>query len=135
MSATTALARGQAAALALMVDTISVTRLNPATTTTDPDTGVVTKGYTTVYTGVGKIQRTPQSSRVTPTSVGQAERFMSRLELHLPLAATGVLADDIVTVTASVHDPDLVGKVFHVREIAAKSWQTARRFGIEYVGS
>jgi len=36
-------------------------------------------------------------------------------------------------VTASVNDPDLVGKTFHIRELAEKTWQTARRFGCEQV--
>lgn len=133
MSATSAVLRGRTAAERLMLDTIVVTRL--ASTVTDPESGVVTPTYATVYTGKGKVQRTPQASRVTPTSVGEAEVFMSRLELHLPVAATGVTADDIVTVTASVLDADLVGKVFHVREIAVKTLQTARRFGIEVVAS
>jgi Family of unknown function (DUF6093) len=135
MSATSAILRGRTAALALMLDTVTVTRLDPAATTTDGETGVVTKVYTTVYTGKGKIQRTPRASRVQPASVGEAEIFMSRLELHLPLTATGVTTDDIATVTASPLDPDLVGMVFHIRERAAKTFQTARRFGVELVSS
>jgi len=133
MSAVTALLRGRTAAEALMLDTVAVTRL--ASQVTDPDTGVVTPTYTTIYTGKAKVQRTPRASRVTPTSVGEAEVFMSRLELHLPITATGVTSDDIATVTASTLDPDLVGMVFHVRELAAKTLQTARRFGVEVVTS
>jgi Family of unknown function (DUF6093) len=135
MSAVSALLRGRTAAVALMLDTITVTRLDPTATTTDGETGVVTKVYTTVYTGPGKIQRTPRASRVQPATVGEAEVFMSRLELHLPITAVGITADDIATVTASQLDPDLVGKVFHIRELAVKTLQTARRFGIELVAS
>lgn len=135
MSAASTLARGRAAALQLMVDTVVVTRLDPVATTTDPETGVVTKVFTTVYSGPGKIQRTPRASRVTPTSVGQAEVFETRLELHLPMTAVGIAGDDIATVTASAYDPDLPGRTFHIRELASKTWETARRFGIEQVTS
>jgi Family of unknown function (DUF6093) len=133
MSAVSALLRGRTAAAALFLDTITVTRLTGVTNV--PDAGTVTNVYTTIYSGPGKIQRTPRTSRVQPANVGEAEVFMSRLELHLPIAAVGITADDIATVTASQLDPDLVGKVFHVREIAAKTLQTARRFGIEFVAS
>jgi Family of unknown function (DUF6093) len=133
MSAISATLRGRTAALALMVDTVTVTRL--ASSVTDPETGIVTPTYSTVYTGRGKVQRTPRASRVQPASVGEAEIFMSRLELHLPLTATGVTTDDIATVTASPLDSDLVGMVFHIRERAAKTFQTARRFGVELVSS
>lgn len=135
MSATSAILRGRTAAERLMVDTVTVTRLDPVATTTDGETGVVTKVYTTVYTGKAKIQRTTRASRVTPTNVGEAEVFLARLELHLPVAVLDVASDDIATVTASTLDPDLVGMVFHVRELAAKTFQTARRFGIELVTS
>lgn len=133
MSAITATLRGRAAAEALMLDAVTVTRL--ASQVTDPETGVVTPTYTTIYTGKCKVQRSQRASRVAPTSVGEAEVFESRLELHLPTSATGVTSDDIATVTASVLDPDLVGMVFHVREPAAKTFTTAHRFGIIQVTS
>ena len=131
MSATSAILRGRTAALALMLDTVTVTRL--ASSVTDTETGVVTPTFSTIYTGPGKIQRTPRASRVQPASVGEAEIFLSRLELHVPITATGISVDDIATVTASPLDPDLVGKAFHIRELAVKTLQTARRFGIELV--
>lgn len=133
MSATSVTLAGRHAAEALMLDACTVKRL--ASQVTDPETGVVTPTYTTIYTGKCKVQRTTRASRVAPTSVGEAEVFLARLELHLPVAASHVTSDDIATVTASALDPDLVGMVFHVRELAAKTLQTARRFGIELVTS
>jgi hypothetical protein len=133
VSATSAMLRGRAAALALMVDTIVVTRLDPAGTTTNTETGVVTKAYTTIYSGIGKIQRQPRDILARIADVGQAELFTAHVEVHLPVTATGVASDDIATVTASPNDPDLVGKTFHIRELAAKTWQTARRFGAEQI--
>lgn len=136
MSATTALQRGRIKAASLMLDTVTVTRLVPDPTgaSTDGETGVVTPSYTTVYTGPCKVQET-QSEVARPEEVGQAERFVGRLELHLPVTVVGVASDDIATITATVLDPDLVGRVFHVRELAHKTFATARRYGIVEVTS
>jgi len=131
MSAVSAMLRGRTAAEALMVDTCTVTRPNPNPTT--DGTGHVIKTYTAVYTGKCKVQR--QQSVARPQLVAEAEVFISRLELHLPTSVTGVASDDIATITASAHDPDLVGRVFHVRELAHKSFQTARRYQIIEVTS
>lgn len=133
MSATSALLRGRVAAERLMLDTCTVKRLSGQVNT--PDTGQVVNTYTTVYSGKCKVQQADRSGVARPQSVGEAEVFMSRLQLHLPISATGVTSDDIATITASALDPDLVGKVFHVREPSAKTFLTARRFGIEQVAS
>jgi hypothetical protein len=135
VSAVSAMLRGRQAALALMVDTVSVTRINPATTTTNTDTGVVTPGYDVIYTGPCKVQRVPRASRTQPTSVAEAEVILSRLELHVPTSVVGIAADDLATITASPYDADLVGRTFHVRELAHKSFETARRYGVEEVAS
>lgn len=134
MTATSTLLRGRRAAEALMLDTVTVTRADPGATTTDPESGQVVPASTTIYTGVGKIQSS-QRSLARPAMVGEAERYVTHLELHLPVSATGVAADDIATVTASTLDPDLVGCVFHVRELAHKTFLTARRFEIIEVTS
>jgi hypothetical protein len=126
MSADRVLARAQAAALALMVDTCTVKRL--ASTSTDPETGVITPTYTTVYSGVCRVQQ--RVPRATPQTVGEAEVFVARLELHVPVTVTGVASDDLVNITASVNDPDLLGRSWHVRELAHKSFQSARRFSM-----
>ena len=133
MSAVSAVLRGRTAAEALMVDTVAVTRL--ASETTDPETGVVTPTYATIYTGKGKVQRSGRQTTARPTDVGEAEVFLSRLEVHVPVSVVGISTDDIVTVTASLLDPDLVGQRFHVRQEAHKSFQTARRFGVEEITS
>lgn len=133
---TAVLTRARAAGLALMVDTCTVTRVDNAGTTTDPETGVVTYAYTTVYTGPCKVQ-TVGSTLARPEVIGDATRYLGRLELHVPVTGTtgDITSDDIVTVTASVNDPGLVGQVFHVRQVSHKTWLTARRFGIEEVTS
>ncbi len=128
------LSRAQAAALALMVDTCTVQRRpNGPTDPTNTETGVVTPAYTTIYTGVCKVRQRAGVAR--PATVGEAEIFLSRLELHVPVTVTGIASDDQVTITASAHDPDLVGRKFKVRELAHKSFPSARRYSIIEVTS
>lgn len=114
-----------------MVDTVIVKRLT-GTPATD-GLGNVTPTYTTIYTGKCKVQQ--RQAAAHPARVAEAEVFISRLELHLPVTAVGVASDDIATITASVFDPDLVGRVFHVRELPRRSFPTTRRFQIIEVTS
>lgn len=132
MSAESTLLRAQAAAAALMVDACIVQRRTGETT--NGDTGVVTPTYATIYAGPCKVQQ-PSGSIARPSTVGEAEVFLARLELHVPVSVVGIASDDVVTVTASAHDADLVGRPFHVRELAHKSWLSARRYSIIEVTS
>jgi hypothetical protein len=132
-SAVAAIGRGRRAAEALMLDTCTVQRL--ASETTDPDTGVVVKHFTAIYVGKCKIQHTQRPTNAHPTNIGESEVLQARIELHLPTSVVGVLSDDFVTVTASALDADLVGATFHVRELAHKTLQTARRYGLLEVTS
>jgi hypothetical protein len=130
VTASEALARGRALAETLMVDTCTVTRESAAFT--NPDTGQQTISTATVYTGRCKVQhRTSGGAR--DEDVAEANLLMLRLSVHLPVSATGVRTGDIITVTASVGDAELVGRRFIVRELAHKSMATARRFGVEEV--
>lgn len=130
MSTASVLARGQAAALALMVDTCSIQRRTGQFT--DDFTGAVTPTLAPVYAGVCKLQGGGKGlgDRV---QTGEATAVVLRLELHLPVvaASAGVARGDLVTCTASAHDPALVGRTFLVRDLAHKSWLTARRFDLE----
>jgi hypothetical protein len=133
MSAYTATLRARAAAEALMIDTVMVTRQTGATT--DTDTGVVTPIYSTVYTGKCKVQQSSPASGTT--EVGEAAVFLNQLQLHLPVTTTTALVapDDIGTLTTCVLDAGLVGKAFHLRAPLHKSFATARRFPmVEVVG-
>jgi hypothetical protein len=117
------LARGRAAAEALMVDACLIEReTGEATSTT---TGAVTPTYTTLYSGKCRIQQRTTEARVEDT----AEQYdrMLRLEVQLPMSVTGLKVDDRVTVTASVHDADLAGRQVWIRHLAHKTHATARR--------
>jgi hypothetical protein len=128
MTVTSALARGRRAAEALMADTCTIRRRTGQTT--DPLTGQVTPVWTSVYSGVCRVQQArTQGAR---TDAGETSVMLMRQELHLPVSTSAdVRRGDEVTITASVNDADLVGRVYLVRDEAAKSLATARRLGIE----
>lgn len=126
MSATSITLRGRAAAEALMADAVTIQHRTGQTT--DPDTGVVTPTLSTLYTGKAKIQQ--QAASASPTTIGEAEVFIGQVEVHVPITVTGIRPDDLVTVTASALDADLVGKTYRVRGIADKSFLTARRLAV-----
>lgn len=123
------LLRGRAAAEQIMVDACTITRL--ATSTTDPETGHVTQTRTTVYSGQCRISINSKNAR--PQDIGEDTLFIFRVQLQIPIAATGVIPDDVATITASVYDPELVGKAFVVRELAHGTHITSRRLMVEEV--
>jgi hypothetical protein len=132
MSRASVLARGRAAAEAGMVDTCTIVRITA--TSTNPITGVVTAtSPTTIYTGPCRVQERGGYPRDINTAPDQPQLAIAR-ELQLPVATSAdVRAGDRVTITASAHDPGLVGVVAWLRAQPAKSEATARRFHFEQV--
>jgi hypothetical protein len=131
MSATTAVLAGRRAAEALMVDACTVQRVTG--TATDDTTGKVTPTYTTVYSGKCRVQQVAPISK--PADIAQGAVWLQRLSLQVPMSVTGIASDDVVTITASALDADLVNRVFHVRELGHKSHMTARRVQLEEITS
>lgn len=131
IDASRVLSRAQAAALALMVDTGRVRRRIGEST--DPDTGIITPTYSVIYAGPCKVQQTRAIAR--PEVIGEAGVFVARLELHVPVSVTGIQSDDLFDLTAVGHDQDLLGRVWHVRELAHKTWPSARRYSLVEVTS
>lgn len=131
-SATPALIRGRAQAEALMVDACTIVHVTG--TTTDDLTGAVTPATGPVYTGRCKVQTAGSGAMGRRYDVAEAAVVMLRLELHLPMAtSSGVHRGDIVTVTASVNDPTLIGRTWRVHDEMHKSLSTARRLLLEEV--
>lgn len=128
MSVDALLARGRVAAEALMADACTIRRASAPTT--DPDSGVVTPTTTTIYSGKCKVQQAQAASNTNPREVGEAYLLLLHLEVHLPVSVTGLDTDDEVTITAS-NDPDLIGRVFRIRELSHKTYATARRVGVQ----
>jgi hypothetical protein len=127
MSATTAVLAGRRAAEALMVDGCTIQRVTG--TSTNDTTGVVTPTYSMIYAGKCRVQQIVPVSK--PADIGQAQVWLQRLELQVPISVTGIASDDLVTITASLLDADLVGRTFRVRELGHKTHLTARRVQLE----
>lgn len=134
MSRASVLARGRTAALLGMKDACTIRRRNGGTT--DPVTGYpATEPYTALYAGQCRVQQAVAIAR--PHDVGEDHVLIVRFDLQLPIDGTeGLQVNDEVTITAAVNDPDLVGRVFRILELAHKSEATARRVGMtERTGS
>jgi hypothetical protein len=118
------LLQGRAAAeVRLMVDACTITRIGERVT--DTTTGEVTEPTTTLYTGKCRVQQAKADARTE--DVGEDRLLMLRLEVQLPMSVTGLEVGDRITITASVHDPDLPGRVFRIHDLAHKTHATARR--------
>lgn len=131
MSASDAVLAGRREAEALMQDACTVQRPGPAVT--DPVTGNVAPSLTPVYTGRCKVQQTIAQSS-SPTAGGHAFTIQDS-RVDFPVSAGPLAVDDVVTVTASVLDPQLVGTVFRVVELFHKSMATAQRTRVETVAA
>lgn len=125
MSAESVTLAGRAAAEALMRDTCDIARAD-AEPVTDPDTGVVTYPVGAPYfSGSCRVQLPNVSER----EVDAAEREWTEQAalVMVPMSVTGVRVGDVVTVTASVLDPDLVARKYTVVGLMHKTHATARR--------
>jgi hypothetical protein len=126
------LGRARSAAEALMVDACTIARIGGRVT--DTTTGEVTEPVTTLYTGKCRVQQA--QAQAQREDAGEDRLLMLRLEVQLPMSVEGLEVGDIVTITASVHDPDLPGRVFRIHDLAHKTHATARRVQcLEVTGS
>lgn len=129
MTAATAIAAGRRSAEALMVDTCTISA---------PGTSSFLAGeYTTIpgaqgYAGKCKVQQRAGRMPPTPSQEG-TELVLVPLEVHIPVDAPAPSANDLVTITGSLLDPSLVGRVYRVIDIPGKSFATARRLRCEEV--
>lgn len=130
MSRTQLLEEARAAALEGMVDTCTIRRKSGETTDAD---GVITPTYSTLYTGVCRVQQ--QQPYAERHDAGQAYLLLLRLEIQLPMTVTGLEPDDILTIVTSVMDADLPGRVFVVRDLAHKTDASSRRIQCQEVTS
>ena len=129
MSRASVLARGRAAAEAGMADTCTIRRV--AGETTDDFSGVITPSYTVIYTGKCRVKQTVALPETH--DAGEDYVTLSRMQLQVPVAAVGAQVGDEATITTSVNDPDLAGKVLLIRGVAQGSEITARRFEVTEV--
>lgn len=123
MSIESALQRGRTAAEARMVDTCTIRRITGETD--DDHSGVITPTKTVLYAGKCEFQQ--GKAQANPQDVGEDRVLLLQLEVKLPMSVTGLQVTDEITCDTSAHDPDLPGRVFLVRDLAHKSFATARR--------
>jgi hypothetical protein len=115
----------------LMVDECTIRRQTGLVT--DPVSGVVSPAYETIYTGKCKVQTF--TNRELMKTGGEYEFIVQRYEVQVPVSVVGVKTNDEALVTASVYDPDLVGRSYRVVGLMNKSEGTARRLGVEEMPS
>ena len=113
----------------LFSETLTVTR--PSEGSYDPDTQTYTAGGTSVYSGAGKIR--VQRGVGYDLPVGGGDARLHALTLTLP-ADTAIAINDTVTVSASEHDADLVGRTYRITDVLRDGWQITRKAMIEEVG-
>lgn len=115
-----------------MVDACVITRVIDALTTTNSETGAVSRTTSTVYTGKCKISINSKTAH--PDNVAEDQLFLFRIQLQIPVSAVGVKIDDQALITSSVYDAaELIGRTFSIREAAHGTFITARRLMAEEV--
>jgi hypothetical protein len=122
-----------------MIDTCEVSR--PGDVVTDPETGNVTNTPTRIYPtpeqlaagnpGRCKVQQTV--SQASNPVAGEHSFTVQDSRVDFPVDAGPFKVGDVVTMTASVLDPQLVGRTFRVDELFHKSYATAQRTRVKEV--
>lgn len=129
MSRSTILNRGRQRASESFVDACAID--HPTGTVTDDLTGQVTPAFTSTYVGGCRVQIGANSSSGGRAESGEASVVLFGVSIQLPVVGTeNVERGDRVTITASVNDADLVGRVFYIENLFSKSEATSRRLGV-----
>lgn len=118
----------RAQAESLMTDSCVARRPGPEVT--DPITGEVTPGLTEIYAGKVKLQGA--RALAGEKNAGGHKFIIENLQLHFPVG-TPLQIDDMVTLTASVLDPEQVGLIFRLTEKDRGTYRTAARWNVELV--
>lgn len=121
LNPTAVLARGRAAAVAVMQDTCTIQRRTGSTT--DQTYGTVAETYAQTYAGQCRFQ-TPSGGG--PSDLGEAAVYETQLILQLPITVVDVQPEDLVTCVTSA-DPALVGRTWRTRAPQRKTHATMRR--------
>lgn len=127
MTATSAALLGRVAAESLMSDACTLKRRTGVTEDAD---GVVTPTYATPYY-TGRCKVAAVNVQAATPQAGERAVTVLTMRVDVPMSVTGVATDDVVTITASALDPDLVGRTFRVAAPFHGSFKTARRLPVE----
>jgi len=107
-----------------MVDACTVRRVTGEAT--HPTTGAVTPTYSVILAGQ-KCKVQTRGNWGESRDVGEAALVILSIEVHFPITVVALQTRDEITIDASVHDPNLVGRVLRVKDLHHKSYATARR--------
>lgn len=94
-------------------------------------TGLDVPTYTQRFASACKVQA--RDLVANDSNVGGHVATTVKLSVHLPVSAGEVSTDELITITASVHDAQLVGRVFRATAPVGKSFATARRVDVSEV--
>lgn len=128
-----AVTAGRLAAQQLMTDECTISRPDPDGTF-DPATGLTSYTPTDLYMAQKCRLRAP-SLADRETFSGEHEFTLQDAVLSLPIEAVGLKTNDLVTVTASALDPDLIGRQYTLIAVHRGSQITARRCVVREVGA
>jgi hypothetical protein len=121
---------GRRAAERLMTDACTITRAAGAPVFDEATGTYTTPTPTTLYSGKCRV-KTYRQNNDRVVDFGGEPVSLWPFSVSVPVEVTGLEVDDIVTVTASVLDPDVVGTRLRVRDVVKGSQITARRLGCE----
>ena len=103
----------------------------------DNSTGTYPMVFESHYTGPNNDHRARvkfPTLTVSERTPGGQTIAVQDVTLHLPVGFTSAIRiDDVVTVTGSSVDPDLVGRTFRVKGLAQGGQTTAHRFPVEAI--
>jgi Family of unknown function (DUF6093) len=111
-----------------MTDTCSITRASGEPVFSE-ETGQHTQPTTTVYNGRCRVQASGTQAR--ERDAGEMFLIVDRVVISLPVGSPQAVKDDLVTVTASPHNPQIVSAKYRVRAVQDKSHPTAVRLDCE----
>lgn len=117
---------------ARMVDACTITRPTDVETFDDEAGDYDAVGNSTVYTGKCEVQLS-DGLTARASEAGGSDVTVSRLTVKIPVSATGVKVNDLVTITRSTFDTDLATLRFAVIAGHSKTYATARRLEVERV--
>lgn len=119
---------GRALAEALMLDSCTITRVDPDVPFTTDANGVDHPTLLTVYAGRCKVQAS-KAQEANPETGGQVFT-VQRYELHVPVGGYAPQVGDVATIAAATFDEYLAGQKLRVESLLHKSMATAYRLAV-----
>jgi hypothetical protein len=116
---------GRAFLAASLTETCTIQ--HPTGGSTSATTGAFTPTFATLYTG--------QSCKVGTSSPAGTELAGAHVvtlspTITVPVEVVGIVEQDVITITTSALDPELVGRVYRVLGPVHRTWITRRQYEV-----